>query len=132
MEGFKTFKIRNHKRTGKYALGNIQKFTPYPTPNIKKVHQIIMQRCFNVKYCIWSTQWLESFLPDIVSQYITFVEVEKSNSAIVFFDLLENAENVFYKTPSKIPKQFGKNVIIIKKLISGSPLIELNPNYALA
>ena len=30
---------------GKYALGNFQKFTPYPTPNIKKVHQIIMQKC---------------------------------------------------------------------------------------
>ena len=40
---------------GKYALGSFQKFTPYPTSNIKKVHQIIMQRCFNVKYCIWST-----------------------------------------------------------------------------
>lgn len=111
---------------GKYALGNFQKFSPYPTSNIKKVHQIIMERCFNVKHCIWSTQWLESFLPDIASQYITFIEVENSNSALVFFELWKNAENVFYKIPSKIPKQFGKNVIIIKKLISGSPLVESN------
>jgi predicted transcriptional regulator len=111
---------------GKYAFGNLQKFSPYPTSNIKKVHQIIMQRCFNVKYCIWSTQWLESFLPNIASQYITFIEVENTNSAAVFFELWRDAENLFYKIPSKIPRQFGKNVIIIKKLISGSPLLESN------
>ncbi len=33
---------------------------------------------------------------------------------------------LFYTLSSKIPIQFSKNVIAIKKLVRGSPLIKLN------
>ena len=123
MEGFKTIKIRNYSknRKRKIRFRQLSKIYTLPNPKHKKGTSN-----YHVKYCIWSTQWLESFLPDIASQYTTFIEVENNNGATIFFELWKNAENVFYKIPSKIPKQFGKNVIIIKKLISGSPLVESN------
>ncbi len=128
MEGFKTIKIRNYSknRKRKIRFRQLSKIYTLPNPKHKKGTSNYHAKVFNVKYCIWSTQWLESFLPDIASQYTTFIEVENNNGATIFFELWKNAENVFYKIPSKIPRQFGKNVIIIKKLISGSPLVESN------
>ncbi len=59
---------------GKYAIGKYQKFMPYSTSQIKKIYHLLISEFPEVKFCLWSTECIKSYLPDLEVQ-ITFVEV---------------------------------------------------------
>ena len=111
---------------GKYAMGKYQKFIPYPTLQTKKIHRLLISEFPEAKFCLWSTEWIKSYLPDLDVQ-ITFVEGIGIQSSQFFMYLWEQKDGVvFYGLPTKTSKKFSKNIVVVRKMISGSPLVESN------
>lgn len=109
---------------GKYTMGNYQKFEPYSTKQIKKIHNHLISKFPDSKYCIWSTEWLKTYLTKLDVQII-FVEGVGKEPSSFFFHLWEKREGtVWYGLPKRISKTFGKKQVIVKRMISGSPLVE--------
>lgn len=99
---------------------------PYPTLQIKKIHRLLISEFPNAKFCLWSTEWIKSYLPDLDIQ-ITFVEGIGKQPSQFFMYLWEQKDGVvFYGLPTKASKKFSKNIVVVRKMVSGSPLLELN------
>lgn len=109
---------------GKYTIGNYRKFIPYPTSQIEKANHHLINKFPDSKYCIWSTEWLKTYLTKLDVQII-FVEGTGNEPINFYFHLWEQRYcSVYYKLLDKVSKMFYKNSIIVRKMISGSPLIE--------
>jgi len=109
---------------GKYRAGNYRKFEPYSTNQIKKAHNHLIRKFPDSHYCFWSTEWLKTYLTELDVQII-FVEGTGNGSVNFYFHLWEKRYcSVYYGLPDRVSKMFYKNIIIVKKMISGSPLIE--------
>lgn len=109
---------------GKYTMGNYRKFKPYSTRQIKKTHHNLISGFPDAKYCLWSTEWLKTYLPELSVQIIFVEGIEKEPSSF-FFHLWEKREGtVWYGLPKRISKTFGKKQVIVRRMISGSPLLE--------
>lgn len=109
---------------GRYSIGEQTVFRPYLTPQINKIYNHLVTEFSNNKYCIWSTEWLKTYLPRMKVQ-ITFVEGIRTHPSSFFFHLWEKRDGtVWYGLPKKVSKTFGKKQTIVRKMISGSPLME--------
>ncbi|MBB4804796.1 hypothetical protein HNP38_000068 [Chryseobacterium defluvii] len=109
---------------GKYTIGNYRKFIPYPTSQIKKAHHHLISKFPDSKYCVWSTEWLKTYLTKLDVQII-FVEGIGNEPINFYFHLWEQRYcSVYYRLLDKVSKMFYKNSIVVRKMISGSPLTE--------
>lgn len=109
---------------GKYKVGKYKKFEPYSTKQIMKAHHYLTTQFPDAKYCIWSTEWLKDYLPELDVKVIFIEGIGKYPSSF-FFHLWEQKYcTVYYELPTRVSKMYYKNIIIIRKMISGSPLVE--------
>lgn len=109
---------------GKYTVGKYKKFEPYSTKQIMKAHHYLTSKFPDSKYCVWSTEWLKIYLTKLDVQTI-FVEGTGNDPINFYFHLWEQRYcSIYYGLLDKVSKTFYKNSIIIRKMMSGSPLIE--------
>lgn len=131
-----TFRWRIHKLKEKKILRSIDKnhftlsykpaFIPTLTIEQKELFNKIEKNFPNLKYCIWSTQWIHEFMLHQPGKSIVIIEPEKEAVQSVFHFLQDNNPVNVYINPEEkeidnyIFEQNGS--IIVKPLISKSPM----------
>lgn len=77
--------------------------------------------------CIWPVRWLHEFMTHLPAVNWTFVEVEKDLSESVFALLREQRNDVYLNPDQTVMEHhvaYDRNAIIVRDLISQSPLIQ--------
>jgi hypothetical protein len=112
---------------GIYELNKNDKseFTPdFSSNNLKKVAHKIQKEMPYLKFCVWTTSWLNQLMVHQPISNLRILEVEaKAESSV--FSLLENNANDILINPSKeeIDKYLlGSNKLVIKPLINNAPI----------
>lgn len=114
---------------GKYRLGKQKEFEPYMSEENANLYQELKEEFPFLDICIWSTQWLGQWMLHVPGTFETIIEVEKDSEENVFYFLSELRNNVFINPERDILNRYAKSsepVIIIKNLVTGSPLQKKN------
>lgn len=110
---------------GTYKLGQQKEFAPLLSEDLKSIYGNLKEKFPFLDVCIWSTQWLVSWMLHIPFIHETIIEVEKGAEESVFYFLSSERENVFLNPKKDILEKYAKHatdIIIIKNLVTGSPL----------
>lgn len=82
-----------------------------------------------ITFCIWNTSWLNDFMIHQPFKNFIVIEIEKDAFESVYSLLAQTTKNVFYNPNKNIFERYISNleeVIIVKSLISESPLLEMD------
>lgn len=110
---------------GKYAFQKKEIFQPLISRKLKKLATLI-QKHFEINYCISSTEWLGEFSLHQAFQHITLLEVEKEFLTDTFDLLRADGKREVYLNPDK--KVFSLYVssanspIVLKSLPGRAPI----------
>ena len=110
---------------GKYRLGEQKEFEPYISKENANLFFELKEEYPFLDICIWSTQWLGQWMLHVPGTYETIIEVEKDSEENVFYFVSESRSNVFINPKQDILNKYAKSgepIIIIKNLVTGSPL----------
>lgn len=120
-------KIINTSSRGVYEIeGNIP-FQPNISNDLKKIFNKVKRAFPNINFCIWDTVWLHDFMRHQPFKHYIVLEVEKDASESVFTFLTETTKSVFFNPDKEIFDRYIHNqdeVLIVKKMVSESPLLE--------
>lgn len=117
--------IKQVKR-GVYAISYKPKYNPLITDNLLKLSRIIAKEYDDVKYCIWTTEWLNDFTQHQLGKFFTVLEIEKDFIESVFESYKELNHIRVYLMPDELAMRRYmdyENTLIIKPLISRSPCL---------
>lgn len=112
---------------GKFCLGSIKIFLPEPNRKEKVIYNKLKSEFPFVNICVWNTKILNEFMQHQPGNFQIIVEVEKEVTQSVFYFLKELNYPVFIEPTIDIIEKYlptNKEVIIIKSLVSESPLQE--------
>ena len=110
---------------GIYLITNKKIFQPEPDNLMQKMKKIFSSTYADINYCIWKSNSLYSFMlhQPFTSFYV--FEVEKDILKETFNLFKDNGLNAYYQPTEEIVDDYlsyAKNAIIIKPLISKSPI----------
>lgn len=110
---------------GTYVLGKEIGFSP----SLSKKHKIIFSRIKKqfplISFCCWHTSALKEFFQHLAGNDFLLVEVEREAIDAVFHFIKETNKNTFKEPSQDAMENYvfdGKDAIIVKPLISESPL----------
>lgn len=118
-------------RTGRgvyTSRGNLQPFVAEPDDNLKKLSAEISAQYPSVHYCLYMGSALSPLLHHLSDNRLTYLEVERELTEILFHQLQGKGHQAFLKPSWEIMQNYvdiAGSGIIVKPLISGSPLIHL-------
>jgi hypothetical protein len=124
----KAGRINNPSR-GTYSIANKQTFNPEINQNLKKTFNKIQKEYPYVTFCIWNSSWLNDVMRHQPFKQYIVIEVEKEAAEQVFNSITGTSKNVFLNPDEEIFERYIANldeVIIVKNLVSESPLIKIN------
>lgn len=110
---------------GKYELGKQKEFTPLISKEIEHLYSKLKEEYPFLDISIWSTKWITQWMLHIPSSYETIIEVEKGSEENIFYFLSDIQDNVFLNPSKDILNKYvntAKPIIIVKNLVTGSPL----------
>ena len=110
---------------GKYKLGKQKEFTPLITKEIERLYSKLKEEYPFLDISIWSTKWITQWMLHIPSSFETIIEVEKGSEENIFYFLSDIQDNVFLNPSKDILNKYvntDKPIIIVKNLVTGSPL----------
>ena len=114
------------KGRGIYTFrGSLQPFLVEPDDSLIKMSSEISVQYPSVRYCLYKGLLLSSLLHHLSDNGLTYVEVERDLTEILFHRLQEAGHQVYLKPSWEIMQNYvniAGDGIIIKPLISGSPL----------
>lgn len=119
--------IINAPSRGIYELDSNTPFQPNISQGIKRIFNKVKREFPYITFCIWDTVWLNDFMRHQPFKHYVVMEVEKDASESVFTFLTEINKNVFFNPDEEIFDRYINNqdeVIIVKNMVSESPLIE--------
>lgn len=114
---------------GIYALGKEKIFNHKISIKQKKIYSAINRKFPFITYCLWDISVLKEFLQHIFMTDFLIIEVEKEVVSSVYHMIKEKNANTFKEPSGDILEDFilnTQNTIIIKPLISESPLMKEN------
>lgn len=118
--------IRSLKR-GLYVLSSKPPYKPAISPELIKLTKRITDKFVGIDYCIWETEWLLEFSQQQASKRIILIEIEKDFTESLYFTLKDASINELYLNPDDktidIYIAESKNPVVIKKMITRSPLV---------
>ncbi len=113
-------------KRGLYTISHKPEYRPDISRDILKLAKVISKKFEDVKYCLWDTDWINEFSQHQSSKKIIIIEIEKDFVESLFFELKDNFKFDFYLNPDEKTIDFyiaeSKNPVVIKKLISRSPI----------
>ena len=111
---------------GAYTISHKPKYTPEVAPQLRKLAKHITGSFEDVKFCVWSTDWINEFSQHQSSKKLIIIEIEKDFVESLFYELKDTSNVDVYLNPDEMAIDFyiaeSKNPVIIKKLISRSPI----------
>ncbi len=114
---------------GVFALGEAMIFEPEISVPLSKMYNDIKGNFPFIELCIWSTEVLNEFSLHQSNRRIVLIETDKDTNEAIFYFLKEQYDNVFLNPDRVLLEQYVfdiPNAIVIKPLISESPLQEVN------
>ena len=102
-------------------------FQPNISISLKRMFNKVQREFPYITFCIWDTVWLNDFMRHQPFKHYIVVEVEKDAAEPVFAFLTETIKNVFLNPDEELFDRYIYNhddVLIVKKMVSESPLIE--------
>ncbi len=121
--------ILSHLSRGSYSLSKKTTFVPDLSPNLKRIFNKVKKELPFINLCIWDSRWLNEFMIHQIFKYHIVVETEKDAADSVFNVITDSNKNVFLKPDAEVFRRYIINhqeVIIVKPLISESPLLEFD------
>ena len=114
---------------GKYRIGNQKTFTPFLSKSIKIINTRLMNEFPFLGIAVWSTEWIVNWMLNIPRVHKIIIEVEEEAQENVYNFISDFRKNVFLEPSSQILDKYANqnmNQIIVKKLITESPLRRIN------
>jgi hypothetical protein len=114
---------------GLYTFGRERQFFPSLSKNYQIVSSILKKQFPLISYSVWYTNSLMELSHHIPAVDFFLVEVERDAIDSVFHILKETNKNTFKKPSKDMMEDFildFKNAVIVKPLISESPLQTIN------
>ncbi len=114
---------------GKFQLGSSKTYLPELYRKEKVIYNKLIAEFPFVDVCIWNTKILNEFMQHQSGSFQIIIEVEKEVTQSVFYFLKELNYPVFIEPTEEIIDKYlpmDKEAIIIKSLVSESPLQEIN------
>ncbi len=102
-------------------------FCPLVNSSLRKLHKQIIKVFPFIDFCVWDSLWLNDFMQHQMFKSFRVVEVEKDAVEQVFEQLSSLYKNVFFEPTDEIFNRYisnTDNVIIVKRMVSESPIIE--------
>ena len=113
-------------RKGIYMLSAKPAFHPQIESRLKDISVKIGKQFPAVRYCVWSTRWLNEWMIHQPGKFLLLVEVEASASESVFYFLKDaNYKNVFFNPDDNLIERYvyeQTESIIVKTLITKAPI----------
>ena len=119
--------IINAPSRGIYEMDSGTPFQPILSKELKRIFNKVKREFPYIAFCIWDTVWLSDFMRHQPFKHYIIVEVEKDAAEPVFAFLTETIKNVFFNPDEEIFDRYiisHDEVLIVKNMISGAPLIE--------
>jgi len=120
--------IKSVKR-GLYTVSNKKEYAPAISPQIFKLSKKIQERYEDINYCMWNSSWLNEFSRHQTTKNLLIIEIEKEFVESLYYYIKDNFKFDTYLNPdSKVINFYiaeSKHPVIIKKLITKSPLTEV-------
>ena len=131
-----TFGWRIYDLKNKNVLRSVQRvyytisYKPIYDPKISKalfkMTKVISERFEEVKFCIWSTAWLNEFAKHQAGKELIIIEIEKDFIESLYYELKDSFQLDFYMNPDEKTIDFyiseSRCPVVIKKLITRSPI----------
>lgn len=115
-------------RRGYYTISYQQQYNPEITGELMKLAKVISQQFEDVRYCLWNLDWVNEFSQHQSTKNLIMIEVEKDFEDSLYFELKDAFQFDIYLNPDeKVINLYiaeSQNPIVIKKIISRSPLSE--------
>lgn len=121
--------VINSPSRGIYVLESLTPFQPNISITLKRIFNKIKREFPYIAFCVWDTVWLNDFMRHQPFKHYVVIEVEKEAAESVFRFLTETIKNVFFNPDKEIFDRYIYNhdeVLIVKNMVSESPLIEKN------
>jgi hypothetical protein len=112
--------------TNTYTFSGKPHFIPQKEMILQRVAHNFKERFTDIDYCIWQTAWLYEFMIHQPGRQFIIFETEKDVVESVFFLLKSSEWQVFLNADNTIIDYLSmedKKVIVVKSLISRSPLL---------
>lgn len=123
--------IKSIKR-GVYTISYKPKYKPVLSAEVIKLTKKIQEKFKEIKYCIWETDWLNEFSQHQTSKRIIIIETEKEFVEALYYYLKDSFKHDLYFNPDDKAIDFyiseSRNPVVIKKLISRSPIGKVTEN----
>lgn len=112
---------------GVYTLNAKSDFRPEPSSYLKRIFNKVTKEFPYLQTCVWDSRWFNNLMLHQLFKYYLVIEVEKDAAESVFNSLTDFSKKVFLNPTEDIFNRYISNfneVIIIKSLISESPIVE--------
>lgn len=129
--GWRIYDLKNKDiiksiQRGYYIISCKSKYKPEISVELLKLAKVISERFENVKYCLWSTEWVNEFSHHQSGKKLIVIEVEKDFIESLYYELKDFFQFDFYLNPDGKAIDFyiseSQRPVIIKKLITRSPI----------
>jgi hypothetical protein len=114
---------------GVYTLSAKSSFRPEPSNYLKRIFNKVAKEFPYLQTCVWDSRWFNNLMLHQLFKYYLVIEVEKDAAEAVFNSLTDFSKKVFLNPTKDIFNRYISNfneVIIIKSLISESPIVEVD------
>ncbi len=117
--------IQNIKKS-MYQIGSKPEFYPFITDKQKRIFKIVRRRNISENLCLWSTEWLHSFMVQQPTNKVIILEVNAEAIESVYYFMKDNVYKKIYMTPNLVLLQNyaleDTEPVIISKFITRSPV----------
>lgn len=112
---------------GLYSSRGRQLFKETPDGELVNMHSNLIEQYPMVRCCLYKGTILSPLLHHLSYNALTYIEVDKELTEILFHKLQDSGENVYLKPSREVMQNYvdiGKKGIIIKPLITGAPTVK--------
>lgn len=113
-------------KKGIYTLMVKPEFHPDIEPRLKEIASKISKHFPEIRYCVWSTRWLNDLMTHQPGRFLLLVETEAIATESIFYFLKdENYKNVFLEPDNNMLERYvyeQKESIIVKPLTTKAPI----------
>jgi len=135
--GWRIYDLKNKNiiksiQRGYYIISYKPKYKPNISEKIVKLAKVISKRFSEIKYCLWDTAWINEFSQHQSGKRLIIIEIEKDFVESLYYELKDHFRFDIYLNPDEKAIDFyiseSQNPIIIKKLITRSPISKMTEN----
>lgn len=107
----------------------LRTFEPFISDSIQVLNDLLLKDFPLLTHCIWTTEWLNTWMIHQSVHTYTIIEVEESACESVFYHFRASGfKNVFLEPDALLMERYvsdAENPIIIQKLLLRSPLLSV-------